>query len=48
MFGYFTNSVGVANVARFAGRLASPPKYVTQRAAGAGFAELVARLLGDD
>ena len=47
MFAFFHNSVGVANVTRFAGRLASPPKYVTQRASGAGFAELVARLLGD-
>lgn len=47
MFAYFANSVGVANVARFAGRLAAAPKYVTQRASGAGFAELVARLLGE-
>ncbi|MEX2240672.1 MAG: HAD-IIB family hydrolase [Burkholderiales bacterium] len=47
MFGYFRNSVGVANIARFAGRLAASPKYVTQRESGAGFAELVARLLGD-
>ncbi len=47
MFGYFANSVGVANVARFAGRLAAPPQYATRRAAGAGFAELVAHLIGD-
>jgi HAD superfamily hydrolase (TIGR01484 family) len=47
MFGYFRNSVAVANVARFAGRLAAAPKYVTQRESGAGFAELVAHLLGD-
>jgi HAD superfamily hydrolase (TIGR01484 family) len=47
MFGYFAHSVGVANVARFAGHLAAEPKYVTQRDAGAGFAELVACLLGD-
>jgi hypothetical protein len=47
MFGYFRNSVGVANVARFAGRLAASPKYVTQHESGAGFAELVARLLGE-
>jgi len=40
MFGYFTNSVGVANVARFAGRLEAEPKYVTRGFAGAGFAEL--------
>lgn len=48
MFAYFENAVGVANVARFAGRLPAGPKYVTRREAGAGFAELVARLLGID
>jgi HAD superfamily hydrolase (TIGR01484 family) len=47
MFGYFRNSVGVANIARFAGHLAAAPKYVTQRESGAGFAELVACLLGE-
>ena len=47
MFAYFAHSVGVANVARFADDLSAPPKYVTRRACGAGFAELVARLLGD-
>jgi len=36
----------VANIARFAGHLAAAPKYVAQRAAGAGFAEVVAHLLG--
>lgn len=46
MFAYFENAVGVANVARFAGRLAAAPNYVTRREAGAGFAELAARLLG--
>lgn len=44
MFGYFVNSVGVANVARFAGRLEAEPKYVTQGFAGSGFAELAAHL----
>jgi HAD superfamily hydrolase (TIGR01484 family) len=47
MFAFFDNSVGVANVRRFEGRLEAPPKYVTRAEAGAGFAELVARLLGD-
>jgi len=47
MFGYFRNSVGVANVARFAAHLAAEPKYVTQGESGAGFAELVAHLLGE-
>jgi len=46
MFDYFARSVGVANVARFAGVLRAAPKYVTRRPAGAGFAELVDHLLG--
>jgi HAD superfamily hydrolase (TIGR01484 family) len=45
MFAFFDNSVGVANVARFAGRLAAEPKYLTRGAAGAGFAELAEHLL---
>lgn len=45
MFGFFANSVGVGNVARFAGRLAVEPKYVTRAAFGAGFAELVEHLV---
>jgi HAD superfamily hydrolase (TIGR01484 family) len=45
MFGFFSNSVGVANVRRFAGRLAAEPNYVTRNAFGAGFAELVQHLL---
>jgi HAD superfamily hydrolase (TIGR01484 family) len=45
MFGFFTKSVGVANVRRFAGRMAAEPKYVTDGAFGAGFAELVQHLL---
>jgi HAD superfamily hydrolase (TIGR01484 family) len=45
MFGFFENSVGVANVRRFEGRLAAPPKYVTREASGAGFVELVQHLL---
>ena len=47
MFSFFDNSVGVANVSRFSGHIETPPKYVTQAAAGAGFAELAAYLLGD-
>lgn len=46
MFGFFEKSVGVANVRRFAGRLAAEPKFVTRAAAGAGFAELAQHLLG--
>jgi HAD superfamily hydrolase (TIGR01484 family) len=48
MFEFFENSVGVANVRRFEGLLAHPPKYVTQAASGAGFAELAAHLLMND
>ena len=43
MFGFFDHSVGVANVRRFPGLA---PKYVTAAESGAGFAELVAHLLG--
>ena len=46
MFAFFEHSVGVANVARFEGALEAEPKYVTRGAAGAGFAELAAHLLG--
>ena len=45
MFAFFENSVGVANVRRFAGRLDAAPKYVTASPSGAGLAELVAHLL---
>ncbi len=45
MFGYFPNSVGVANVRDFEGRLAAAPAWVTEARGGAGFAELAARLL---
>ncbi len=47
MFAFFEHSVGVANVARFAGKLAAEPKYVTRGFAGSGFAELAAHLLRD-
>jgi hypothetical protein len=46
MFRFFECSVGVANIARFAGMLDAEPKYVTRGAAGAGFAELASHLLG--
>jgi HAD superfamily hydrolase (TIGR01484 family) len=45
MFAYFPNAVGVANVAPFLDRIATPPAYVTTREAGAGFVELVDFLL---
>ena len=46
MFAFFANSIGVANVARFAGHMAVQPKFVAHAAAGAGFAEIAAHLLG--
>jgi hypothetical protein len=42
MFCYFENSVGVANVRRFAGL---QPRFVTRAESGEGFAELAAHLL---
>ena len=46
IFGFFARSVAVANIARFAGRLAAEPRFLTSRESGAGFAELVDHLLG--
>jgi HAD superfamily hydrolase (TIGR01484 family) len=46
MFAFFENSVGVANVARFAATLPAQPRYITRGASGAGFVELVDHLLG--
>jgi len=45
MFGYFPNSVGVANVRRFSGTLAAAPAFITDSPCGAGFAELADALL---
>ena len=45
MFQHFPHSVGVANVARFVPQLRHLPRYVTQGARGAGFAELARHLL---
>lgn len=45
MFAFFGNSVGVANVERFAGKFESEPKYVTRSHSGDGFAELAALLV---
>lgn len=46
MFEYFENSVGVANVLDFAGRLKSFPKYITAGRSGTGFVEFANRLIG--
>jgi HAD superfamily hydrolase (TIGR01484 family) len=45
MFDFFPNSVGVANVRRFADVLDKAPKFITSASSGAGFAELVEHLL---
>ena len=45
MFAFFPNAVGVANLRRFLDRIATPPAYMTEREAGAGFAELADFLL---
>jgi HAD superfamily hydrolase (TIGR01484 family) len=41
MFGYFPNSVGVANVTHFKGRIPESPTWVTKAEGGKGFAQLV-------
>ena len=45
MFGYFPNSVGVANVTKFVGHLPASPHWVTRASGGRGFAELADHLL---
>jgi HAD superfamily hydrolase (TIGR01484 family) len=40
MFGFFPNSIGVANVNDFAGLLANEPAYVTSSRCGKGFVEV--------
>jgi hydroxymethylpyrimidine pyrophosphatase-like HAD family hydrolase len=45
MFGYFPNSVGVANVLDFAGDLRHKPRYVTKARGAHGFVELAEALL---
>lgn len=45
LFGYFPNSVGVANVVDLVQHLEAEPAYITTARAGAGFVELVAHLL---
>lgn len=45
MFGYFTLSVGVANLMDFASALTTWPRYLTEGARGAGFEEVAQRLL---
>ena len=46
MFGYFENSIGVANVMEFKDDLKSPPKFVTNNKGGFGFVEVAHQILG--
>ena len=45
MFAFFPNSVGVANVSEFSGRMEVLPAWVTRQEGGFGFAEMVEVLL---
>jgi 3-deoxy-D-manno-octulosonate 8-phosphate phosphatase KdsC-like HAD superfamily phosphatase len=45
MFAYFPNSVGVANIRDFSGRMSFLPSWITQQEGGFGFAEMVDVLL---
>lgn len=45
MFGFFDNSVGVANFAAFRDQVRTPPKFIARAAGGAGFAEIAGTLL---
>ena len=45
MFEAFPNSMGVANVRRFSGKLVHLPRYVTDGERGAGFAEMTRAIL---
>jgi HAD superfamily hydrolase (TIGR01484 family) len=44
-FAFFTHSIGVANVARYAPVLSPPPRYITPSPGGHGFAEAIAAVL---
>lgn len=46
MFGYFPNAVGVANVAAFLGEIETPPRWITNKRGGEGFAEVADVLIG--
>jgi HAD superfamily hydrolase (TIGR01484 family) len=45
MFAYFPHAIGVANVRGFLERMTHPPRWVTLREGGEGFAEVAASLL---
>src|SRR5262249_8636517 len=45
LFEFFENSVGVANIKPYLSELKFPPKFITREAEGAGFREVVSRLV---
>ena len=45
MFGFFPNSIGVANIRSFENRLDTPPRYITTAPGGGGFAEVAEALI---
>jgi HAD superfamily hydrolase (TIGR01484 family) len=45
MFAHFPHSIGVANIRRFESQLAHRPSYISPGERGAGFAQVVQRLL---
>ena len=45
MFEHFPHSMGVANIARFLPELKHPPRYITLKERGAGFAEVAQAIL---
>ena len=45
MFAFFPYGVGVANVCDFSARIGTPPRYITTKRSGAGFAEFARFLL---
>lgn len=48
MFAFFPLSVAVAGVRRYAEMITQPPRYITETAGGAGFVELVDKLLAQE
>lgn len=44
MFEYFKNSIGVANVMNFKGRIKKFPTFITKKESGEGFVEVVEKL----
>lgn len=45
LFASFQHSVGVANLAEFSSSLKHPPRWITSKESGAGFAEMATRLV---